>query len=60
MKYKGYLGMNEAWQRLLGGETIAACRLARCVDAYLRREAKRAGRTLVGSGVGAYMTYTLT
>ena len=56
---KNFLSWSEAWQRLLSGEVVAACRLARCCDRYLRREAKRAGRKLIDEGVGIYMTYRL-
>ena len=51
--------MGAAWHKLLCGEVVAACRLARGVDMYLRREAKRAGRQLIDDGVGVYMTYKL-
>lgn len=53
------LSMGAAWQKLLCGEVVAACRLARGTEMFLRREAKRAGRRLIDEGVGIYMTYKL-
>lgn len=59
MKGKNFLSMFEAWQRLLGGETIAAYRLTEGAVGFLRHKAWAIGRTLVDSGIGVYRTYSL-
>jgi len=51
--------MFEAWQRLLSGETIAACRVTDGAASYLRNQARRIGRQFVDSGIGVYRTYSL-
>ena len=59
MAKKNSLSWGEAWNRLLSGEIIAACRLSDGGWCYLRRQAMHIGRTLVDSGIGAYRTYSL-
>ena len=59
MRRKNYLRWSEAWDMLLRGEIISAIRLSESGWSYLRRQAWRAGRQLVDSGIGAYRTYSL-
>lgn len=49
----------DAWQKLLCGETVAACRLGRGAGRYLRRRAQEIGREFKESGFGAYTTFSL-
>lgn len=60
MKRKDCLSKFVAWQKLLCGERIAAIRLSERGWNYLRREASRIGRKLVGDGSGVYKTYSLS
>ena len=59
MAKKNHLSMFEAWQKLLCGEIIAACRMTEACVCYARRQAQSIGRQLVDSGIGAYRTYSL-
>ena len=59
MKRKSHLSMFDAWNRLLCGEIIAACRITDGAACYLRNQARRIGRRLEDSGIGAYRTYSL-
>lgn len=56
---KNRLSWHEAWQRLLSGEVVDACRLSEGAGCFLRNQAWRIGRTLTDSGIGSYRTYSL-
>ena len=58
-KRKNFLSWSEAWQRLLSGEVVAACRMSEGAGCFLRNQAWRIGRQLVDSGIGVYRTYSL-
>jgi hypothetical protein len=60
MARKNFLSMGEAWQKLLCGEIIAACRMTEGCVCYVRHQAQSVGRQLVDSGIGPYRTYSLS